>query len=78
MGGILFKTIAGQEEPSRTVQNLQCELNRWCEAEAVKPVTCWSGYLTDSARPPSGATVREQITAGVTAIRLPVGSRLTP
>ncbi len=72
MSGILYKTITGRNRPARTCQRLRDELIQWCESEKISPVTCWAGYMTDCAGPPSAQTVRDQLQTGVKAVWMPV------
>ena len=73
MKGILYKTIAGRDDPAGAVREIDDELRRWAEVEGITPIFCWSGALmaNDNA-PPSATFVNAQIDAGVTALWLPV------
>lgn len=73
MGGLLYKTIVGRSDPVGAVRKVQDGLERWCDAEQVAPIGCWSGYnVAPGAAPPSAAATREQLAAGVTAVWMPV------
>jgi hypothetical protein len=73
MRGILYKTIVGRQNPVEAVGRVQEAVNRWCEAEQIEPIQCWSGYnVAPTGKPPSAAAVREQLDAGVTAVWMPV------
>ena len=73
MRGILYKSIVGPDRPTETVKCVQEELNRWCEAEGVTPITGWAGYnVARGRKPPSTEAVRAQLDAGVRGIWMPV------
>lgn len=44
MGGILFKTIAGNAPPAEAVRQVDEELRRWCDEEKIAPTRLWSAY----------------------------------
>lgn len=73
MRGILFKTIVGRYQPAEAIRRVQEELNRWCDNEGVRPITCWAGYNVASRKePPSPKATEEQLKAGVKGIWMPV------
>jgi len=72
MKGILFKSIPG-DDPAKAVRDVQEDVNRWAEKEAVEPVQCWSAYVCGRQMAPvTSAIVSEMIDRGVNAIWLPV------
>jgi hypothetical protein len=73
MRGILFKSIVNRDGPVNAVRRVQEAVDRWCEAEGVRPVACWAGYnVARGNRPPSAAATREQLEAGAVAVWMPV------
>ena len=77
MKGILFKSIPG-DDPAKAVRDVQEDVNRWAEKEAVEPVQCWSAYVCGRQMAPvTSAIVSEMIDRGVSAIWLPVFTHAT-
>jgi hypothetical protein len=73
MRGILYKTIVGRERAAEAVRDVQEELNRWCEAEDVEPITCWAGFnVAPGTAPPSLERTREALDSGVACVWMPV------
>lgn len=77
MSGIVFKTIGSRKayHPGKEVAQLQAGLDRWADAEGVRPIRCWAGFIVGSAGiAPSVAALREELDAGVRAVWLPVNN----
>jgi len=73
MRGLLFKTITDWNHPADAVAKIQDDLDRWAQAEGVRPVTCWAGALIGHDNsPPSPDWCAEQIRSGVVGLWLPV------
>jgi len=73
MGGILFKSIAGDDGPAQAVRRVQDELSRWSDGEKVEPMKCWAGYnIARTLKPPSVEATRKQLDEGITAVWMPV------
>ena len=73
MRGLLYKTIVARENSAAAVCEVADELNRWADAEGIRPIECWSGAVMSADNsPPSTDWVNQQIDAGIDAIWLPV------
>ncbi|HEX9880162.1 MAG TPA: DUF6282 family protein [Candidatus Binatia bacterium] len=72
MGGILFKSIAGDGRSADTVKELREALHRWANGEKLAPIRCEAGYVVRGASGPSLHETREQIAAGAVAVWMPV------
>ncbi|HLF72030.1 MAG TPA: DUF6282 family protein, partial [Dehalococcoidia bacterium] len=73
MGGILFKTIAGEGTPSDSVRSVQEELDRYCEGEKIAPTRLWSAYgIGRGWSEISYKAVEEHLDDGCSAVWMPV------
>jgi hypothetical protein len=72
MFGVVFKSIDGADEAARA-REIQEELNRWADAERVRPIRVWAGHITGHLwKPISAEGVRTAIERGCAMIWLPV------
>lgn len=73
MGGILFKTIAGEGTPSDSVRSVREELDRYCEQDKIAPTRLWSAHgIGRGWTPISYKDVEEQLDDGCSAVWMPV------
>lgn len=73
MAGILFKTIVPDPTPQQAVRNLQQELDRWGDAEGVKPCALWSAHIMGHMFAPLSRKAAEQaLDDGAAAVWMPV------
>lgn len=76
MGGIVFKTIAGEGTPARVVGKVRDELHRFCETEKIAPTKIYAGFCVGRAGPKrvgplSRAVVQEHLDDGCSVIWMP-------
>jgi hypothetical protein len=67
MGGVVFKSLVGGQAACSAVQE---EVNRWAEAEGVRPITCWWGAMAERDFTAEG--VRAAVEEGAKVVWLPV------
>src|SRR5438067_9079846 len=73
MGAVVFKNLPMDRPYYVTCQEVQEEVNRWAEAEGVRPVTCYHGIQTDPTHAGLDfAKVRERVEQGGSIIWFPV------
>lgn len=75
MGGLLYKTLPFAKAPMPQLDAIKDALHRWADAEDVKPIECWAGFVTDTWNGrPTRAAVEPQLKAGVKAVWMPTAS----
>ncbi len=73
MGGVVFKNLPTDRPYHVTCQEVQEQVNRWAEAEGLRPVTCYHGIMTDPMYAGLDfASVRERVDQGGSIIWFPV------